>query len=360
MDASEHAFLSFFEPEAAADLLASGETCAYRSGDMVFLEGDEADYMYLVLSGTIELTKEMEDGSSHLVATISDNDFFGEFGVLDKRPRSAGARAQGVCKLFRLPAEAVFRAMASSGPAGTKVAIQVIRKIRESNRKHIDEILRRERLAMVGKMLNGIVHDFRNPFAVIKMAAELIKMTGPDAWIQEQCDAILEQMDRVTHMTEEVLSFTRGHTAVSMMEFDIADMLAKFEKLNTTFLSQQGIELTVEYSTRKLMGDDQRLMRVLQNLVYNAAEILGQGGAISVRQENRKRSLVLHVRDNGPGMPEEIQGTLFEAFATHGKKNGLGLGLAIAKSIVQAHEGSISFTTAPGEGTTFHVELPCL
>jgi signal transduction histidine kinase len=67
---------------------------------------------------------------------------------------------------------------------------------------------------------------------------------------------------------------------------------------------------------------------------------------------------VLHVSDNGPGIPEELRDTLFDAFVTHGKKKGVGLGLAIAKSIVEAHSGTITFDTSMGQGTTFHVRLP--
>lgn len=359
MDASEHFFFSFFEDELASRLLAAGEMCQFTDGTVIFNEGDTPDYMYLIMDGSIELTKCMDEGKSYVIATIGTNDFFGEFGILDKGPRSASAKALGSCSLMRLHADAVVQAMSGSADAGVKLAIQVIRKTRETNRKYVEDVLRRERLALVGKMLSCIVHDFRNPFAVIQMAAEMIKMQAENDWVAENCDAILEQLYRVVHMAEEVLDFTRGRTSVSMIPIDIGELLTRFERMNKTYLQQQGIHFSVEGAPMTIVGDDQRLIRVLQNLVYNAAEILGEDGHIAIRQENRERSVVIHVEDNGPGLPEDIRSTLFEAFTTRGKKNGLGLGLAIAKSIVQAHGGTITFTTELGKGTTFHVELPC-
>jgi signal transduction histidine kinase len=100
-------------------------------------------------------------------------------------------------------------------------------------------------------------------------------------------------------------------------------------------------------------------MRALQNLVVNAVEALdGEGGEIRMTVTTGKVGVTIAIQDNGPGIPPEIRETFFEAFVTHGKKRGTGLGTAIAKSIIDAHQGQIRFETKVGQGTTFFIQLP--
>jgi signal transduction histidine kinase len=106
--------------------------------------------------------------------------------------------------------------------------------------------------------------------------------------------------------------------------------------------------------------DHDRMIRVLQNLLNNSVEALAatQGGKIVFAARRNGGMCELTVRDNGPGIPRVIWGTMFQPFTTHGKKGGTGLGLAIAKGVVEAHGGKITFESAKGAGTTFRIRLP--
>jgi signal transduction histidine kinase len=104
--------------------------------------------------------------------------------------------------------------------------------------------------------------------------------------------------------------------------------------------------------------DPDKMMRVVYNLATNAVEAMTDGGLLTVRVTRPDTEFQLDIGDTGPGIPEAIRDRLFGAFVTHGKKNGTGLGTAIAKKIVEEHGGNISFTTETGKGTTFHVRLP--
>ena len=105
--------------------------------------------------------------------------------------------------------------------------------------------------------------------------------------------------------------------------------------------------------------DPDRFLRVLQNLVSNAREVLTpyRNGVVSLSARRERDSAVILLSDNGPGIPKEIRSTLFEPFVSHGKPNGTGLGLAIAKAVVEAHHGVIDFETSR-KGTTFVIHLP--
>jgi signal transduction histidine kinase len=102
--------------------------------------------------------------------------------------------------------------------------------------------------------------------------------------------------------------------------------------------------------------DEQKILRVFHNLARNAAEAMPDGGHLRLGCVVEGDDLVLSITDDGPGIPEEIQGRLFELFAS-GRRGGTGLGLAIVRKIVDDHRGTIAWTTGP-RGTSFHIRLP--
>jgi signal transduction histidine kinase len=125
-----------------------------------------------------------------------------------------------------------------------------------------------------------------------------------------------------------------------------------------------GVELTLTADELPVCeGDADRLGQVLDNLISNAIKFTPRGGRVDVAVLRRGEQALIEVSDTGPGIPAQEQEHLFERFyrASHAKeqeKQGVGLGLAITKVIVEAHEGRIWLGSDPGEGTTFHVELP--
>jgi signal transduction histidine kinase len=107
-----------------------------------------------------------------------------------------------------------------------------------------------------------------------------------------------------------------------------------------------------------LTVDEARLTRCLANIIKNAKEALGDEGTITIQLHEAGSELQVSISDTGPGIPEAIRSRIFEPFVTYGKKHGTGLGMAIAKSTVDAHGGRIWLESELGKGTTFHVVLP--
>ena len=129
--------------------------------------------------------------------------------------------------------------------------------------------------------------------------------------------------------------------------------------MNQEYLHQNGIVLEIRPADVPIHVDLNKLLRVLQNLVYNAADALkDRAGRIVISGRCADGAAEICVQDNGPGIPEDIKQRLFEPFVTSGKKGGTGLGLAIAKSIVEAHHGQIRCESTPGSGAAFYVRLP--
>ena len=130
---------------------------------------------------------------------------------------------------------------------------------------------------------------------------------------------------------------------------------------NIVPLGRAGVKLRIKSTRLQLPLDPDRFLRVLQNLVTNAREALGQkpNGLITVGAHRVKDQCVITVSDNGPGIPREVRSTLFEPFVSHGKTGGTGLGLAIAKAVIAAHRGAIDFKSSRA-GTTFIIQLPLM
>jgi signal transduction histidine kinase len=101
-----------------------------------------------------------------------------------------------------------------------------------------------------------------------------------------------------------------------------------------------------------------RFIRVLCNLIKNAREAMPSGGILTISTDLLDKQIVIRISDTGIGIPAELLPRLFEPFVTHGKSHGTGLGMAIAKSVVTAHNGKISVSSVEGSGTTVEIRLP--
>jgi signal transduction histidine kinase len=357
MKITDHAFFAFFDAEMSATMAEGATLLELADEEVLFREGDPPDNLYLVLEGSVAISKHDTSGKNQIIAHIHANDFLGEFAILDGGPRSATVSAAGPVKLAAISRNVILKNLRDAN-AGLDLAIKIISRIRDSNQRRVEERLRQERMSLVGKMINGIIHDFRNPFTVINMLAEMIGKTHPDC--KSYCGMMAEQIERMMGMAEEVLEFSRGETALKAAPFALSDLFERFDRLNRDYFASLKIDLEIVPVDVTICADADKLLRVLQNLTSNAAQAMdgNGGGSIQINAETNDEGVIIHVRDTGPGIPEQVRHNLFEAFSTHGKKKGLGLGMAITQSIVAAHGGTIHFDTETGQGTTFHIQLP--
>jgi signal transduction histidine kinase len=120
-----------------------------------------------------------------------------------------------------------------------------------------------------------------------------------------------------------------------------------------------GVRIVLEATeVQSLLLDEARITRCLANFIKNAKEAIGEKGSITICFREAGSDLHVSISDDGPGIEESVRSRIFEPFVTSGKQHGTGLGMAIAKSTVDAHGGRIWLESEPGRGTTFHVVLP--
>jgi signal transduction histidine kinase len=361
MDLESHKFISFFGPEQAAELCRIAIVENFPNEKIIFDEGDLSDFIYLVLEGQVEFRKHIGSNQYQTLTKASANSFFGELGVLDGQPRSTQAIVCEKATLAKIPSDGLMEILdKTKGTVGIKLFSYMIQRLRDSTEDYVKQVVHKEKMVLVGEMLNTIIHDFKSPLSGINLASGMVKELHPDEETVEWCNLIQTQAQRMSAMAEEILEFVRGNAAVlNKQPFNLASALQRFEKLNRVYFQEAQVELVIQAADVVVNADENKFLRVVQNLVSNAVEAFnGCGGRVELSASVSEEGAKIKIHDNGPGIPEVIKDRLFEAFVTHGKHSGTGLGTAIAKSIIDAHGGNISFDSNCEDGTTFYIRLP--
>jgi len=219
--------------------------------------------------------------------------------------------------------------------------------------------LQSERLTVLGSMVGSIVHDLKNPMSAILCSVDYLEKTAPSESVRQLAEIIHASAFRMVEMSEELLGFAQGRVNLRPRPTSVKRLVELLEEeiLNQIRSSQIKLILRIE-KAGQLTLDQTRLTRCLANIVKNAKEALGEEGTITIEFHDAGSELNISISDNGPGIPPLIRNRIFEPFVTFGKEHGTGLGMAIAKSTVEAHGGRIWLESETGQGTTFHVVLP--
>jgi len=231
------------------------------------------------------------------------------------------------------------------------------------------EIENSERLRK--QMTADIAHDLRTPLTVIGGYVEAARDGALDL-TPERLDVLGLEINRLNRLVSDLRTLSQsdsGELIISREAVDPAGLLTKIRDVFRLQAEQKGIRLEVGTAEGlpALNGDEGRLMQVLENLVANAIRHTPAGGQITLSASSTTdgKSLVIKVADNGEGIPEGELPLIFERFhrvdkSRHADSNQSGLGLAIARAIVEAHGGKIWAESTPGVGTSISFEIPII
>lgn len=231
-----------------------------------------------------------------------------------------------------------------------------------TEQSRLEERMRRmERFAGLGAVAAGLAHEIKNPLSALALHAQLLKEQLADAPIPDADETIGILLSEVRRMNK-VLDGFREFAAINQLDRQpvvITSLLQKVTRLLKPHLQAKGISLELEIEDCRdqlITVDTVKIEQVLINLMLNALDAMPDAGTLTIRCSADERRAQISVADTGSGIPESIQGQLFDPYFTT-KDHGTGLGLAICEKIIRQHEGTISFETSPA-GTTFHVALP--
>ena len=228
------------------------------------------------------------------------------------------------------------------------------------------------RIAGLGRLAATVAHEFNNVLMSIQPYAEILKRkSGDPAAVTKSSGAILEGIQRGKRITEEILRFARPVEPV-LAPVVLDEWLQRFvQDVRAVNMPNVDIELTSMTSGAAVLADARQLEQLMWNLVINARDAMPRGGRISIRSgvcgecvdkceilpgDDLEPFTCIQVSDTGHGIPEDLLPKIFEPLYTT-KKNGTGLGLAVAHQISTRHRGHIFAKSSPGEGATFTVLL---
>lgn len=224
----------------------------------------------------------------------------------------------------------------------------------------------REALDARDRVLGIVAHDLRNPLNVISMSGELLLDSSfPESLRAREVQRILRSANRMDRLIQDLLDVARIEADRLLLQFEDqepARLAREAVELNAPLAEAESLTLLYESSGEppKIRADRDRIIQVLSNLIGNAIKFTPEGGRIVVCVAPAEAAARFSVRDTGQGIGEEDLPNLFQPFwqATRGSMEGAGLGLMIARGIVEAHGGEIWAESALGKGSAFHFTIP--
>jgi two-component system nitrogen regulation sensor histidine kinase GlnL len=241
----------------------------------------------------------------------------------------------------------------------------------------IDQQLRSERDERVTQqveankeLMRNLAHEIKNPLGGIRGAAQLLEFELPEKGLREYTQVIIKESDRLQTLVDRLLA---PHRKAHIMEyFNVHEAL---ERVRSLVLAEfpRGLRIIRNYDTSlpDLLGDREQLIQAVLNIAHNAAQALSDeiragtaqielktrvARSVTISKQRYKLAMDLHVIDNGPGIPEDIRERIFFPLVS-GREGGSGLGLTLAQTFVQQHQGFIACDSHPGR-TDFHIQIP--
>lgn len=227
-----------------------------------------------------------------------------------------------------------------------------------------EHLVQSEKWAMTGKLAAGVAHSVRNPLTSVKIRLfSMGRATGLSPTLKEDIEVISQEIGQIESIVSSFLQFSRP-PKLTMQKISPSEVVDLTLRLLQHRLESYGVMVDLDRKNPlpEIWADPDQLKEVMVNLVVNACEMMANGGVIRIveiagEEKTPGGGVTITISDNGPGIPESIQETVFQPFFST-KEEGTGLGLSIASRIVEKHGGSLTLSSREGEGTSFSIRLP--
>jgi len=230
----------------------------------------------------------------------------------------------------------------------------------ESVRRIQDEIELSRQMSASGRTTRGVAHEVKNPINAIVLHLQLLqsKLQQIDPDTRRHMDIIGNEIHRLDRVVQILVDFTRPRD-LHLEELDLRRLLEDVIMLATPDTEQHGVTVKRRLGAEPLgvRVDVDVMKQAILNVIINGMQAMPQGGTLTISARREEDSVITEIRDQGIGIPHELQEKIFELYFTT-RKGGSGIGLAQTYQALQWHYGSIDFETVEGQGTTFRLRLP--
>jgi signal transduction histidine kinase len=214
----------------------------------------------------------------------------------------------------------------------------------ESVQKARSDLIRQEQLSTIGRLSTSIVHDLRNPLAAIYGGAEmLVDSDLPPPKVKRLAGNIYQASRNIQRLLEDLVNVSRGRVQGSEV-CNLREVVGAAGEAMRANAEAQNVAIQIEVPEDiEVPLERGRMERVFANLIDNAIEAMPKGGTVRIHAKREKDSVLVSIDDTGPGLSPVVRQRVFQPFVTEGKKNGLGLGLALSRQTVNDHGGDMWF-----------------
>ena len=377
--------IELFSGLSLEDLTYVSEFCltkSFRKGQVLFYEGEEADCLYVIVEGEVEVWSDFREKERDLLAINKEKCIVGEMALIDSLPRSATLIAGTDVRTYYIDRQNYGKILVNCPSIAVILMKSLSKIVRNSNQSYVatlreqnkkientykeliatqEKLHREEKLATVGKFSSMILHDIRNPVSVIKSYSELaLKKSGEamDGNLKKYFSHIIGETKKLQFLAADLLDFSKGEIALNYSIIEVPSFIKDSLKDQIPALTAKNIKihLNCQYKGAALIDAD-RFERVIINLITNARKAVSHGGNIEIKTWEEKKILHLSFADDGCGMSRETIEHLFEPFFSLSDR-GTGLGMVIIKNIVESHDGSLAVESEEGKGTEIRISLP--
>lgn len=385
-------FFQHMDDETLHSLLNVAEHATYVPHSSIVKEGDSADGLFVLITGSAQVSKHDDAGNKVVIATLHAGDFFGEMALLDAGARSATVTAITHCDLVALNQDAFLQWLANADSrAILKLFAALTKRVRDTtervlqdelNKQALESEMQIERHRALAQMVAGVAHEINTPLGIINTASNLITnrmsrgeiqaLVAHERRIQRKVEDIDEAADLIQRNIQRahkliqnfkkisVNQVTDTREAVQLLELvhnstDLFRINARKSKLTTTIQTDISDSAVWE-------GYPASMTQVILNLLTNIERYAysAEGGDIHINLNGRDNGYILVVQDFGAGIATENLAQVMSPFFTTGRsKGGTGLGLAIVYNIVtEMFGGTIKVQSTIGEGTSIIMDFP--
>jgi len=362
------------KPAEVEELISNCRVQSYEPGKVLCRENATEDIFYMILDGEVQVTKLVNNTENRLLNTLSPGDFFGEMGLIHNAPRAATVTTLTPVIVLELDKQGFDRVLKNSASVSLAMVREISHRLRENDQMAIEELrVRASELAQAYQklaeqelarrdFLTNVAHELRTPLMSASGYLQLLQkgaMSGGQ--LQTAVDTVDRNVRQIVTLVNDILFLQEMDLVLSEFQpVDLGEVSRNVIEKYKGKAADKKIALTLRGSQNlpTIPGDARSLERALMALVDNALKFSPHGGDVEIQIESTREKLLVMVRDQGIGIASEALPRIFDRFyhiERHDNDlySGIGLGLAIARQVIEQHNGALEVSSTPGKGSVF-------
>ncbi len=380
IDVLRRAFPGIPESEAE-EMISAGKVREYPPDTVLCHEGAIESTFYIILDGEVQVTKFINDAEARFLKYLEPGDFFGEMALIQNSPRSATVMTKVPTTVLEINKEAFTDLFKRSTSVSLALAREVSRRLRENNEMAIEDLrIKAKELADAYQQLSEldyarreflttIAHELRTPLTAANGFLQVIRMGE----LQEE--SLNAALDTVTRNIQDIITLTNDILFLQEMDLilpefqmtDVGGLVAHAVEQERTRAERNGVGFIINIAPNipAISADPKSLERAIIAILDNAIKFSPEGGDVIIDVGHADYHIWVTVTDHGVGIPLEMMPRIFERFFHMDQVGvhmfrGLGLGLSIARQVIEQHGGMIDVKSTLGKGSTFTIWLKAI